>query len=96
MKIAFFLIGKSRNFCVLILIEIIGTLLFKMAYFQVCLSYFHSMKILHLQSLYVATNCSSIDIDILGVCVMPTLGIMDVPVYLNTLFVHLPRTSGSL
>lgn len=48
------------------------------------------MRIIHVQSLYVASNHSSIDIKVLAVCAAPSSGVLNIPKNFNEYLVDLP------
>ncbi|XP_050423026.1 uncharacterized protein LOC126834867 [Adelges cooleyi] len=65
-------------------------------FFDVCSSNFEGMRILHIQSAYVATNHSSKDVDILTVCSMPSSDLYNLPLDIDQLTVNLPKSQAFL
>lgn len=54
------------------------------------------MRIIHIQSLYIASNHSSIDLKIIAVCVMPSSGALDIPENIDENSVDLPKNFNEL
>lgn len=54
------------------------------------------MRIIHIQSLYVASNHSSIDLKVLAVCAIPSSGVLDVPEHINDYLVDLPKNFNEM
>lgn len=54
------------------------------------------MRIIHIQSLYIASNHSSIDLKVLAVCAVPSSGVLDIPENIDENFVDLPKNYNEL
>lgn len=54
------------------------------------------MRVIHIQSLYVATNHSSIDLKVLAVCAVPSSGVLDIPENIDEVSVDLPKNLNEL
>lgn len=54
------------------------------------------MRIIHIQSLYIASNHSSIDLKVLGVCAVPSSGVLDIPENIVEHSVDLPKNLNEL
>lgn len=54
------------------------------------------MRIIHIQSLYIASNNSSIDLKILAVCAVPSSGVLDIPENIDENSVDLPKNFNEL
>lgn len=48
------------------------------------------MRIIHIQSLYLASNHSSINLKVLAVCAVPSSGVLNIPENFNEHLVDLP------
>jgi len=51
----------------------------------------NDIRIIHIQSLYIASNHSSIDLKLLAVCGTPSSRILDIPENIIENFVDLPK-----
>jgi len=54
------------------------------------------MRVIHIQSLYIATNHSSIDLKVLVVCAVPSSGVLDIPENVEEVSVDLPKNLNDL
>lgn len=54
------------------------------------------MRVIHIQSLYIAINHSSIDLKILAICAVPSSGILDIPENVEEVSVDLPKNLNDL
>lgn len=54
------------------------------------------MRIIHIQSLFVASNHSSIDLKVLVVCAVPSSGVLDIPENIDEHCVDLPKNLNDL
>lgn len=54
------------------------------------------MRIIHIQSLYIASNHSSIDLKLLAVCAIPSSGVLDVLENINDYLVDLPKNFNEM
>lgn len=65
-------------------------------YLNVCSLEHNNMRVIHIQSLYVATNHSSIDLKVLAVCAIPSSGVLDIPENAEEISVDLPKNLNDL
>lgn len=56
----------------------------------------NNMRIIHIQSMYIASNHSSIDLKLLAVCAVPTTGVLEIPENVNEYSVDLPKNLNDL
>jgi len=56
----------------------------------------NDIRIIHIQSLYIASNHSSIDLKVLAVCAIPSSGILDIPENIDENLVDLPKNFNEL
>lgn len=54
------------------------------------------MRVVHIQSLYIASNHSSIDLKVLAVCAVPSSGVLDIPENVEEVSVDLPKNLNDL
>lgn len=54
------------------------------------------MRIIHIQSLFIASNHSSIDLKILAVCAVPFSDVLDIPENIDEYSVDLPKNFNEL
>lgn len=54
------------------------------------------MRIIHIQSSYVASNHSSIDLKVLAVCAIPSSGVLNIPENIDEKSVDLPKNLNEL
>jgi len=54
------------------------------------------MRVIHIQSLYVATNHSSTDLKVLAICAVPSSGVLDIPENVEEVSVDLPKNLNDL
>lgn len=54
------------------------------------------MRIIHIQSSYVASNHSSVDLKVFAVCAIPSSGVLDVPENIDENSVDLPKNINEL
>lgn len=54
------------------------------------------MRIIHIQSSYIASNHSSIDLKVLAVCAVPYSGILEIPENVDDYSVDLPKNKNEL
>lgn len=67
-----------------------------MGYLNVCSLDHNNMRIIHIQSLYIASNHSSIDLKVLAVCAVPSSGVLDIPENVDEHSVDLPKNLNHL
>lgn len=70
--------------------------LIQIGYLNVCSLDHNNMRIIHIQSLYVASNHSSINLKVLGVCAVPSSGILNIPENIEDCLVDLPTNLNEL
>jgi hypothetical protein len=54
------------------------------------------MRIIHIQSSYIASNHSSINLKVLAVCANPSSGVLDIPKDIDENSVDLPKNINEL
>lgn len=54
------------------------------------------MRIIHIQSLYIASNHSSIDLKVLAVCAVSSAGTLEIPENIDEYSVDLPKHFNEL
>lgn len=54
------------------------------------------MRIIHVQSSYVASNYSLIDLKVLAICAIPSSGVLDIPEDIDENSIDLPKNINEL
>lgn len=54
------------------------------------------MRIIHIQSLYIASNFSSIDLKVFAVCAAPSSGVLSIPENIHEHSIDLPKNFNEL
>lgn len=67
-----------------------------MSYLNISSTDHNNMRIIHIQSMYIATNYSSIDLKLLAVCAVPTTSVLEIPENINEYSVELPKNLNDL
>lgn len=63
---------------------------------NICSSDHNNIRIIHIQSLYIATNHSSIDLKVLAICAVPSSSVLDIPENIEENSVDLPKNFNEL
>ncbi|XP_025418587.1 vacuolar protein sorting-associated protein 13B-like [Sipha flava] len=65
-------------------------------YLNICSLDHNNMRIIHIQSSYIASNHSSINLKVLAVCANPSSGVLDIPKDIDENSVDLPKNINEL